>query len=264
MIEKILMKEIMGPVIVIIAAFIVYAISKKIIKRIFKFKVRGVDLNRRKTIMLLFTNTAKFFIIAIALTTILEIYGFDTKSLLASLGVFTAVAALALQDLLKDFVAGISLMLEGQYQIGDNITVNGFRGEVISLTLKSTRIKAYTGEIKIFANREITQVTNHTLDTSLAIVDIPVSYESNIEKVEKVLNELCERLTEETEFLKGPVELLGINGFGDHGIIFRITAQTEALKHFGIQRIFMREIKITFDKNHITIPYHQVVVHNGK
>ena len=69
----------------------------------------------------------------------------------------------------------------------------------------------------------------------------------NIEKVEKVLNELCERLTEETEFLKGPVELLGINGFGEHGIIFRITAQTEALKHFGIQRIFMREIKITFD-----------------
>ena len=54
MIEKILMKEIMGPVIVIIAAFIVYAISKKIIKRIFKFKVRGVDLNRRKTIMLLY------------------------------------------------------------------------------------------------------------------------------------------------------------------------------------------------------------------
>ena len=119
-------------------------------------------------------------------------------------------------------------------------------------------------EIKIFANREITQVTNHTLDTSLAIVDIPVSYESNIEKVEKVLNELCERLTEETEFLKGPVELLGINGFGEHAIIFRITAQTEALKHFGIQRNFMREVKITFDKNHITIPYHQVVVHNGK
>lgn len=264
MIEKILMKEIMGPVIIVFASFVIYAIAKKVIKKVFKLKVKGVDLNRKKTIMLLFTNVAKFFIIAIALITILEIYGFDTKSLLASLGVFTAVAALALQDLLKDFVAGISLMLEGQFQIGDNITVGGYRGEVISLTLKSTRIKAYTGEIKIIANREITQVINHTLDSSLAIVDINVSYDSDIEKVEKVLNNLCERLTNELDYLKGPVELLGVNSLGDHGMTMRMTVETEVMKHYGIQRKILREIKIEFDKNKITIPFPQVVVHNAK
>ena len=91
--------------------------------------------------------------------TILDVYGIDTKSILASLGVFTAVLALALQDILKDFVAGITIMLEGQYRIGDTITVNSFKGEVISLTLKTTRVKAYTGEIKIFANRNISEVS---------------------------------------------------------------------------------------------------------
>ena len=264
MIEKIFMKEIMGPIIIVFVSIVVYAIAKKIIKKAFKLKVKGVDLNRKKTIMLLFTNVTKFFIIAIALITILEIYGFDTKSLLASLGVFTAVAALALQDLLKDFVAGISLMLEGQFQIGDNITVGGFRGEVISLTLKSTRIKAYTGEIKIIANREITQVINHTLDSSLALVDVSIPYESDIKKVETVVKNLCERLTNELEFLKGPVELLGINAFGDNGIIIRITAETEVMKHYGIQRKILREVKLEFDKQKITIPYQQVVVHNAK
>lgn len=264
MIEKIFMKEIMGPITIVFIAIISYAISKKVIKRIFKLKVKGVDLNRKKTIMLLFTNVTKFFIIAIALITILEIYGFDTKSLLASLGVFTAVAALALQDLLKDFVAGISLMLEGQFQIGDNITVGGYRGEVISLTLKSTRIKAYTGEIKIIANREITQVINHTLDNSLAIVDVNVAYDSNIEKVEKVLTDLCERLTNELEFLRGNVELLGISALGESAITFRMTAETEVMKHYGIQRKILREVKLEFDKHKIKIPFRQVVVHNAK
>ena len=107
MLEKILMKEIMGPAFVIIFSIIFYGFVKKIIKKIFKLKFQGVDVKRQKTIMLLFTNMAKFFIIAIALISILDIYGFDTKSLLASLGVFAAVGALALQDLLKDFVAGI-------------------------------------------------------------------------------------------------------------------------------------------------------------
>ena len=137
---------------------------------------------------------------------ILDVYGIDTKSILASLGVFTAVLALALQDILKDIVGGISIIIEGQYRIGDIVTINNFKGEVISLTLKSTRVKAYTGEIKIFANRNISEVINHSFSSSLAIVDIAVAYDSDLSKVDKVLNKICEKLSNELEELEGEIQ----------------------------------------------------------
>lgn len=264
MIEKLLMKEILGPIVIIILSFIAYAISKKIVKRIFKVNVKGLDAKRKKTIMMLLMNTIKFFIIAVAIIGLLELYGFDTKSLIASLGVFAAVIALALQDLLKDFVAGISILIEGQYHIGDTITVGSFKGEVIAITLKTTRIKAYTGEIKILANRNISEVVNHTLDNSLAIVDISVAYDSDLDKVEDVLIKLCDRLSEEIEDLKGPVILLGVNELKDSSISYRITAETASMKHYGIQRKILKEAVNELNKNKIEIPFPQVVIHNGK
>ena len=263
MIEKVLVKEVIAPVIIIIVAIIIYEIIKKIIKKVFKFKARGIDSKRLTTIQALFTNVVKIFVIVISIMMILDVYGIDTKSILASLGVFTAVLALALQDILKDFVAGITIMLEGQYRIGDTITVNAFKGEVISLTLKTTRVKAYTGEIKIFANRSISEVINHNLDDSLAIVDVGVAYESDLAKVEKVLTKLCEKLSNELENLTGPVELLGVNDLGTSSITYRITAKTISMKQYEIQRKMMREVKLELDKNNIAIPYSQLVVHNG-
>ncbi len=263
MIEKILVKEFMAPVIIIVVAFIIYKVVKKIIKKLFKLKARGIDNKRLITIQSLFINVVKIFVIIIVIMLILDVYGIDTKSILASLGVFTAVLALALQDILKDFVAGITIMLEGQYRIGDTITVSGFKGEVISLTLKTTRVKAYTGEIKIFANRSVSEVVNHTLDDSLAVVDVGVAYESDLVKVEKVLTKLCERLSEELENLTGPVELLGVNDLGTSSITYRITVATVSNKQYEIQRKIKREVKIELDKNDISIPYSQLVVHNG-
>ena len=183
--------------------------------------------------------------------------------MVASLSVIGVVVGLALQDLLKDFISGVSIIIEGQYRVGDTVTINGFRGEIIGVGLKSTHIKAYTGEIMIIANRLINEVVNYNLSNSLAIVDIDVAYESNIEKVEKVLNNLCIKLTKELPYLKGDVELLGINSLESSSVRFRITALTESMKHFEIQRKMLKEIKLELDKNKIVIPYNQLVVHNG-
>jgi small conductance mechanosensitive channel len=263
MLEKIFVKELVAPVIIILISIITYQILKGIIKKIFKFKTKGLDKKRLNTIQMLFINIAKVFIIVIALMLILDVYHIDTKSILASLGVFTAVLALALQDILKDFVAGVTIMLEGQFRVGDTVTVSGFKGEVISLSLKSTRIRAYTGEIKILANRNITEVTNHTLDNSLAVVDVGVAYEADLVKVEKVLTKLCERLSKELDNLIGPLELLGVTTLGPASITYRITAPTVTNKQYEIQRKVLREVKLELDKNEIEIPYSQLVVHNG-
>lgn len=263
MIEKILTKEIIAPIIIVFVSCLVYYMLKAIVKKTFKFKVRGVDEKRQKTIMLLFINIIKIFIIAVALLMILDIYGIDAKSLLASLGVFAAVAALAMQDILKDFIAGVSIVLEGQFRIGDTISVDNFKGEVIYLSFKTTKIKAYTGEIKIYANHNVQNVINYSLNNSLAIIDVSVSYDSDLVKVEKILTALCERLSNELPNLKGNLELLGVQELADSAIIYRITCLTDSMKQYDIQRKVLREVKVELDKNKIEIPFPQMVIHNG-
>lgn len=263
MLKNILIKEILGPIIVVIVSVLIYSIIISILKKFFNSKSRHIDIKRKKTLFELFRNIIRVIIILIAILSILEIYGIDTKTVVASLGVIGVVIGLAFQDLLKDFIAGISIIVEGQYRVGDTVTINGFKGEIISIGLKSTKIKSYTGEILIIANHLINEVINYSLSNSLALIDIDVAYEENIEKVEKVLTNLCERLTNELPYLKGNVELLGINSLEASSVRFRIIALTESMKHYEIQRKMLKEVKLELDKNKITIPFTQVVIHNG-
>lgn len=259
--EYILKKEIIAPIIILIVVMFLLFISKTIIHKIFNFKSIKVNEGKKKTIVNLIRNIVKVIIILIAILVLLEIYGIDTKSLVASLGVVGLVVGLALQDLLKDFIVGISIIFEGQYSIGDWVSINGFKGEVIPSSLRVTKLKAYTGEIKIIANRNITELTNYSLGKTNLIIDVSVAYESDVDKVREVLDGLCNDLKKECE-LKEFV-CLGIQELADSSIKFRLVANTNYSEQFALDRKIKKEIVKTFAKNNITIPYNQVVVHNG-
>lgn len=265
MLEKLLSEKLVKAAIVVVIFSIIYFIFNRIIKKITKSKtsLKRIDNKKHKTLLVLSNNIVKYFLIIVAIIMILNIYGFNTNSLIASLGVASAVAALAFQDTLKDFLAGIFIVIENQYDIGDTVTINGFKGEVVGVGLRTTKLKAYNGEYCFVANRNVGDVINHSLSKSLAIVKVQVSYEEDIEKVEKVLTKLCTKLTKELPNLKSEVKLDGIDDLGDSGITFLVTAETEPLKNYEIQRIIRKEIKLEFDKNNIEIPYPQVVVHNA-
>ena len=257
MLDKILVKEIVAPILIIIISFLLNLICKKLLKRFFKIK-KNIS-NKQKTIYSLVYNVVKYFILIVALLMILDIFGVDTKSLIASLG-------LALQDLLKDFISGMTIIFENQYCIGDIISVGDFKGEVIGLGLKTTRIRSYTGEVKILSNRNISEVINYSQMSSFALVDVSVAYEEDYEKVEKLLNNLFIDIKKNKRipFLKSDIKVLGINELADSAVIIRITAETESYKQYEVQRLIMKEIKILFDKENIKIPYPQIEVHNGK
>lgn len=259
----ILHKKIIAPIIIFVATTIIYKVVKGVIQKMFKLRVKVVDEKRNLTLMQLIVNIVKYFLYTIAILMILEVYEVDTKSLIASLGVLSLVVGLALQDTLKDFVSGITIILENQFSVGDIVTISNFKGEVVSLGLKTTKLKSFDGQLFIIANRNIVEVINHSLANSLAIVDLPISYEENLEKLEKILNTACERLSNELNYLKGKVEVLGINSYDTANLLYRITVETEAGKHFEIQRIIRKEIYEELKKNDIHIPYSKMVVKNG-
>lgn len=252
-------------VIAILVLFVIYFIFKTIFNKflIIHTKRSNVDIKKFNTLKTLIMNIIKYLLVFLGVLIILNAVGIPVATLIASLGIVGAVVGLSLQDTLKDFISGIFIVMENQFSVGDTIEVDGFKGEVIFLGLKTTRIKKYTGEIKIIANRNITEVINYSISNSLAIVDISVAYEEDIEKIESVLSTTIERLNNEIKELKGKIEILGIEKLDESSVVFRVTALTKSMQHFAVQRKLLKEIKIDFDKNNIKIPYPQVEVHNG-
>lgn len=260
--DAILVKEVINPILIIGISIVIYMFISRLIKHFYKKPAKRMDNKKRQTLLTVAKSVIKYIILGIDVILILNVYGIDTQAILASIGVVGAVLGLAMQDLLKDIIAGLSILFEDQFRVGDWIQVGDFMGEVTSLGLKTTRIKAYGGETKIISNRMLTEVTNYNMHSSMAIVDVSVAYESDLEKVEKVLKEMCIEQQNKIPLLKGKIELLGVQELGESGIVYRIVAPCKAMQHFGVQRLIRRAIKESFDKNNIIIPYFQVVLHN--
>ncbi len=261
--EKFFVKEIIAPICIILVAFVLCVISQKIISKIFAVKISRKNEKKQKTIQMVITNIVRYLIIVIAILMILEVFGVDTKSLVASLGVIGVVLGLALQDTLKDFLSGFNIIFENQFDVGDNVKIGTFRGEVISLGLKTTKVKAFTGEVLIVSNRNIIEVINYSMNNSLALIDISVSSSTKVSEVEKILEKLIKKLSKEIEGLISEITLVGVTNITANSIDLRLTVETEPLKNFEVERIIRREVKIELDKHGIDMPYQQMVVHNG-
>lgn len=267
MLEKILIKQIYLPIIYIAIGYIAYKVITKVFlvginHRQSLLKPASYNYKKMETFKVLIKNIIKVVTIILVGLSILPLFGIDITSILAGLGIVSAVLALSFQDILKDFFGGLTIIFENQFALGDTIEINGFKGEVIQIGLKSTRIRNYLGQVKILANRNITEVINYSASYSMAVVDVSVSYEDDLERVEQVLNELAKELSKKIKKLKGPLEVLGVESLASSSVVYRLAAKTVSLEQYGIQRQIKREIKLKFDKENIKIPYEQIEVHN--
>ena len=258
-----IINKIIIPLVIIVVGFIIYIILKGILNKTFKLRAKRFKDNKYNTIEALIKGIIKYFIMLVCALMILEKYGIDTKSIITSLGIVGAAVALAMQDFLKDFVAGITIVAENQFAIGDVIKIGDFMGTVTSFTLKTTRIKAWTGEEKIINNHLISEVINYTHHNSIAIVDVSLPYEEDVEKIEKALNKICGKIGKEIPDLKNDVNLLGIESLDSSAVIYRIAAEVKSSTQFNAQRVMRKLIKRELDKEGINIPYSQLVIHNG-
>lgn len=244
-------------VIYIVLGIIIYQIIKKIINK-GKFKNK-----RQKTIRNLIMQIIKYTIIIITLILCLSLFGINVTSFIAGLGIIGVVVGLALQDIMKDILSGMFIIFEDQFDVGDLIEINGFSGEVLDLGLKTTKIKNYQGKIKIISNRNITEVINYSKSNSVAIIDVPVSYEEDLEKLNKIFSKIINKIDKEIKEVKEKAQLLGINNFADSAIIYRISVETQPAEQISVERQIRKIIIEEFNKEEISIPYNKIEVING-
>lgn len=259
------LKLIIVPIIYVLIGIIAFKILKKLVIKVLEKKnLKAAQKQRIKTLIVLIVNIIKYLTIICVLLAILSVWGVNVKSIVAGLGIGTAVIGLAFKDLATDLIAGFSIIAEGEYEIGDTIEVDGFMGEVIFIGLRTTRIRDFKGATKIIANHYMDNIVNYSEHNSLAVIDVSIAYECDETLIEKTFNKIFKDLNGKIPHATGELELWGVNELSDSAVVYRVVVETEPMQQYAVQRFLRKELKKGLDAAKIKIPYQQIEVHNGK
>jgi small conductance mechanosensitive channel len=151
--------------------------------------------------------------------------------------------------------------------VGDVAMINGTGGFVEAIKLRTTMLRDLEGVVHIFPNGEIKQVSNRTKEWSRYVIDVGIAYKEDVDHVMKVLKEIGEELASDRNFeplILAPLEILGVDDFGESQVTIKIMIKTLPLKQWVVGRELRRRIKNTFDRKGIEIPFPHLSVYFGE
>ena len=236
-------------------------IVRHLLFKVLKLKRKGP---RAVTIGKLTSNISKYFIWFIIGMVILGELNIDVTPFIASAGVIGLAIGFGAQEIVKDFISGFFIIFEESFNIDDVVEVDGFKGTVLSLGLRTTRIMNWKGEIKILNNGDIRSVINYSKSDSIAIILFGVSYDTDLLKLQELMAVFVQNTYLKYDAILETPSFSGITELGDSSINMRVIAKTESLQHYQVERDLRRDLVIYLTENNIEIPFPQLVIHNEK
>jgi len=251
--------SIIGSVVTVFVALIIIKVVKLSLDR---FAARSGPLQKRRlTISKVSMSLTRYAVAVIAILAILAIWGINVLPALAGLGILGLVVGLGAQKLINDIISGLFIIFERHFDVGDIIEVDGFKGEVIDIGLKTTKIKNWKNEIKIMSNGDVTKLVNYSKDSSTAVVEFGIAYKEDAQKVIDLLNADLPSLKDKfPAILEGP-SVVGITKLDSSSVNLMVTALCKNNQQYGVERGLRARIKELLEANGIEIPFPQVVVH---
>src|SRR5690625_1165275 len=256
-------------ILILILAIIVVKMSKEIIYKVFK-RPNGdraapirISVRREKTLKKLIANVISYVVYFIATLMILDnVLGFNVGALLAGAGVAGLAIGFGAQNLVRDIISGFFIIFEDQFSVGDYVLVSGVEGTVEEIGLRTTKVLSWTGEMNVFPNGDITQVTNYSVNNGLSVVDINIPYESDIDIAEKIIEDKAKTLPKKYEEIVSVPEILGVQSLEESHFVIRVVAETEpSLQWFG-ERMIRKEMKEALYNQGIDIPSPRLVMYS--
>lgn len=220
-----------------------------VLKLLSKIKFGLTD--KARTILNLIYSLLKWVVIIASILWILSVWGVNTATLLAGAGIVALVIGLGAQSLIADVLAGIFIVLEGKYVVGDIVVIDGWRGEIISIGIRTTELKDIGGNIKIINNSEIKAVINQTKLMSIANVQLNITSAQPLEKVEQIILDNLPHIKQNIPAIKEDIIYKGVTKITDTTteLLFHAKCYEEDL--YQVQRDLHRELKLLLDKNDI-------------
>lgn len=205
----------------------------------------------------LFKSIATGVIMTIALVTILASFGIPIAPLLTSAGILGVALGFGAQTLVKDFLAGISMMLEDQYGVGDVVDLGEAAGTVEAVGLRVTRLRDVDGTVWYVRNGEVVRVGNSSQNWARTVLDITVAYNSDLDQAQHILGEVAHEIYADPNYegviLEAPA-VWGVERFDKDGVVIRVVLKTAPLQQWNVARAMRERIKRRFDAAGIRIP----------
>ncbi len=224
---------------------------------------KKAEQQREDTIVSIITNTLRVVLWLVATIVILEEFGVNIGAMVAGAGALGLAFGFGAQSLISDFVAGVFIIMENQYRVGDIIEINGKSGVVKSITIRTTILRDLDGYEHHVPNGSITTATNMSKDFSNMHFNMGVSYETDIDQAEKVINEVGAVMAKTKKWgekIIEPPKFVRVDEFSDSSIDLKILARVQPGTQWTVAGEFRRRLKVAFEKHKIEIPYPHVVI----
>lgn len=202
-----------------------------------------------------------------ALLTAMQQLGIDVAPVLVSVGIGGLAIGFGAQNLVRDFISGFFLISENQVRVGDVVSVNGTGGLVESINFRTLVLRDLSGVVHVFPHGTITTLSNRTKEWSAYVMDIGVAYKEDTDEVMDIMKEVGEEMQRDTTYgprILEPIEVFGVDQFGDSAVIIKARLKTVPIQQWFVGREYLRRLKKAFDAKSIEIPFPHRTLYMGE
>lgn len=243
----------------VIAIAFLYAL-KCIVDMIFgTFKLKK---SRSKTLSTIANSLVKYAIFLIGFCWVLTIIGVNVSTIFASIGVVALIVGFGAESLVADVVTGVFILFENQFNVGDIIEIDGFRGTVENISIRTVSLRDPGGNVKIINNSNLSNVINRSDRGSVAIAEVGVAYETDLDVLEAKLPKMLAEIKEKhQDVFVGDVAYLGVEELAASNVVLKFKADVKESDIYSGRRILNKELKCMFDREKVVIAFPQLDVH---
>jgi small conductance mechanosensitive channel len=252
-----------------VIAWILQAIAGRLIRLFREYMSRRIasidEVARIQTLARVFRYAASVVIFIVAGTLILGELGISIAPILATAGVAGVAIGFGAQSLIKDYFTGFFLLFEDQVRQGDVVELAGKGGLVEEVTLRYVRLRDMDGHVHYIPNGEIKLVTNRTRVYATPVVDVPISYAADADRVTQVMRETAAALRADPEWsarIVADLEVIGMDRWSESFAVLRVRFKVvPPIEQWNVRREYLRRLKKAFDEQGIEIPFPQLTLH---
>jgi len=245
-------------IVVAVIAFVLIRLLRMITHRMItvaeQHSVSPGRIGQVKTLSGVIRTTGLAIIALIAGMQFLSALDVNLAPLLASAGVVGIAIGLAAQNIVKDMLNGILILIEDQFNVGDVVRIAGLSGTVEAMTLRKTTVRDGDGTLYMIPNSQITTVANQSIGFSVATINVSVDFSANPDEVVKLLKTIAMDIRTSDEFKQVFVEdpqILGVDAMKGSEVIFPVVFKTLAQKQYGPLREFRRRVRLALEQHHM-------------
>lgn len=226
------------------------------------------EQKRENTLISIFHTLGAVIVWMVTIIVLLVQLHINLAGLLTGAGLIGVVIGIGAQTAIKDFLSGIFIIMENQYRVGDIITLsagttNGVSGVVEDITVRITKLRDLDGNLHIVPNGSAGIITNMTFQYANVNIDIPVSYNNDIDAIKRIINQIGIKVAGDEKV--GPdvieaIQFLRVDSFGESTVMVKALGKVRAGTQWDVAGEFRHQLMLAFEKNRIGVPYPHIVV----